>query len=283
MSGVLELSIRRQGTWPVDGSGTAVHRDRHADQFGDFGLGCAGACGTFCVRRNATVAMCGDGNCQCHKFLCFCVERTCLEGCGVQTTETLVDVGDQFAKITGERRQISLNFFAVRVHVFVGFVVRHDLSQPQRMDSFYGRNVLVLILNLAATMFMVGLIWFVQIVHYPLLAVVGMDRAIDVAVEHQRRTSWVVGFPMALEGVSTLWLMFDTPDGVNRLVPWVTGAILGIVLLSTVFLSVPLHARMAENPEPSIGRRLVTTNWPRTIGWSTRGVLVAVMLWQATR
>jgi hypothetical protein len=110
-----------------------------------------------------------------------------------------------------------------------------------------------------------------------------MDRAIDVAVEHQRRTSWVVGFPMALEGVSTLWLMFDTPDGVNRLVPWIAGGILGIVLLSTVFLSVPLHARMAENPEPSIGRRLVTTNWPRTIGWSTRGVLVAVMLWQATR
>jgi hypothetical protein len=35
---------------------------------------------------------------------------------------------------------------------------------------------LVLLANLAATFFMVGLIWFVQIVHYPLFGQVGRDR-----------------------------------------------------------------------------------------------------------
>ena len=140
-----------------------------------------------------------------------------------------------------------------------------------------------LVLNLVATCVMVGVIWFVQLVHYPLLAVIGPERSVDVAIEHQRRTAWVVGPPMAVEGVTTLWLLFDAPSGVNWFVPWVGAALLGVVLLSTVALSVPLHARMAESPDANVGRRLVSTNWPRTIGWTSRGVLALVMLWQATR
>jgi hypothetical protein len=88
---------------------------------------------------------------------------------------------------------------------------------------------------------------------------------------------------MALEGVTALWLLFDRPGGVNALLAWLAAGVLGIVLLSTVLLSVPLHARMAEHPDSTVGRRLVVTNWPRTIGWTTRGILVAVMLWQAIR
>ena len=143
--------------------------------------------------------------------------------------------------------------------------------------------MLVLLLNLVATMFMVGLIWMVQIVHYPLLALVGVDRASAVAIEHQARTARVVGLPMAVEGVTALWLMFDRPDGVNVLLAWFSAAILGVVLLCTVLLSVPLHARMAENPDATVGRRLVITNWPRTFGWTFRGILVALMMWQAIR
>ena len=132
-------------------------------------------------------------------------------------------------------------------------------------------------------MFMVGLIWMVQIVHYPLLALVGVDRAREVAVEHQARTARVVGLPMAVEGVTALWLLFDRPEGVNIFLAWFSAGILGVVLLSTVSLSVPLHARMAESPDAMIGRRLVITNWPRTIGWTLRGILVATMMWQAIR
>ena len=36
-------------------------------------------------------------------------------------------------------------------------------------------DVLLLLLHAAATLFMTGLIWFVQVVHYPLFARVGED------------------------------------------------------------------------------------------------------------
>jgi hypothetical protein len=139
-----------------------------------------------------------------------------------------------------------------------------------------------LIGNAFATCVMVGVIWFVQVVHYPLLATIGQDRASEIAQEHQRRTGWVVGAPMAIEGVTTLWLLVQRPQHVNVLLPWLAAFFLAVALASTIFLSVPLHEKMANSPTADIGARLVRTNWPRTIAWTLRGVLAAIMLLQAT-
>lgn len=138
----------------------------------------------------------------------------------------------------------------------------------------------VLVANLAATLVMVGVIWFVQVVHYPLLSVVPVESAASTAVEHQRRTSYVVGLPMAVEGVSTLGVLVMTPDAVSWWLPWVGAILLAVALGSTVLLSVPRHARMASAPDAQVGRELVTTNWPRTIAWTLRGVVCVVMLAQ---
>ena len=55
-----------------------------------------------------------------------------------------------------------------------------------------------------------------------------------------------------------------------------------VALASNLFLSVPLHEKMANSPTADIGARLVRTNWPRTVAWTLRGVLTFVMLVQAT-
>lgn len=136
----------------------------------------------------------------------------------------------------------------------------------------------MLLLNVVSTWTMVGVIWFVQIVHYPLLSVVPVESAANVAVEHQRRTGWVVMAPMAVEGVTTLLLLAMVPSGVAWFVPWLAGIPLALALGATVLLSVPRHARMATSPDAQVGRELVSTNWVRTIAWTSRGIVVTGML-----
>lgn len=140
----------------------------------------------------------------------------------------------------------------------------------------------VVVANVASAWMMTGIIWFVQVVHYPLLSVVPVESARGVAVDHQRRTARVVGVPMAVEGVTTLWLMLDAPDGVPWLLTWAGGACVAVVLLATVLLSVPRHTRMAENPDTSVGRELVLTNWPRTVAWTAHGIVSAAIVLQMT-
>ena len=50
----------------------------------------------------------------------------------------------------------------------------------------------ILLIQAAATLAMVGLIWFVQIVHYPLMAQVGRDSFAHYEASHTARTTWVV-------------------------------------------------------------------------------------------
>ena len=142
---------------------------------------------------------------------------------------------------------------------------------------------IALMANTAATIFMVGLIWFVQRVHYPLLSHVDVDQQISVGAEHQRRTGQVVGLPMAVEGVSTLVLLVNRPDQVAWELPWIGAILLAVSLGSTVFLSVPLHQKMVSHPNAEIGKKLVATNWPRTISWSLRGVICIAMCAQVMK
>jgi hypothetical protein len=82
-------------------------------------------------------------------------------------------------------------------------------------------TALVLLAHAAATLFMVGLIWFVQVVHYPLFSRVGSDAFVPYAAAHGVLTTWVVGPPMLLEFATAGWLAPRPPPGVNPVVPWV--------------------------------------------------------------
>ncbi len=130
--------------------------------------------------------------------------------------------------------------------------------------------------HLAATLFMVGLIWFVQVVHYPLFSRLTGDASIPFAVEHQRRTAWVVGLPMLTEGLTTLWLFFDPVN--SRILPLLGVLVLLKIYLSTILLQIPLHKKLSNGHDKGVVRKLVATNWIRTIGWTTRAAIAIAIV-----
>jgi hypothetical protein len=70
--------------------------------------------------------------------------------------------------------------------------------------------VWLLLVNAATTFFMVGVIWFVQIVHYPLFSSVGEAAFSEYERHHARRTGWVVAVPMLLElgtAIAMVWVI----------------------------------------------------------------------------
>lgn len=136
----------------------------------------------------------------------------------------------------------------------------------------------MLVVSAAASWAMVGLIWMVQVVHYPLLAKWSAVVPGEVARRHQRQISWVVGPLMAAEGLTALVLVVDRPDTMSALSAWVAASLLGVALLSTALVQVPLHSRLAEGHDPAVARRLITTNWVRTLAWTARGALLAAVL-----
>lgn len=137
--------------------------------------------------------------------------------------------------------------------------------------------ILLAWLHLAATLAMTGLIWFVQVVHYPLFRYARGATFADFAAAHQARTTWVVLPLMTLELVSAVALAAVPPPGGRA--PALVGLALVIVIwLSTAFLQVPDHRRLSRGFDPGAAARLVRTNWIRTCAWTARSILALTLL-----
>jgi hypothetical protein len=115
-----------------------------------------------------------------------------------------------------------------------------------------------LLLQAFATFAMTGLIWFVQVVHYPLFRAVGAPGYAEYQDQHMRLTTLVVGPLMLVEVAAALWL-------------------------STALLSVPRHEALRHGFDASAHGALVATNWIRTAAWTLRSALLLVALRAALR
>lgn len=128
---------------------------------------------------------------------------------------------------------------------------------------------------------MTGLIWFVQLVHYPLMSQVGAGGYRQYQLGHQNLTSLAVGPAMIAELLSAVALVvIDSKDPWR----WAGLAAVGALWASTALLQMPLHATLADGFNREVHARLVSTNWLRTVLWSARSALVLwliVRAWQS--
>ena len=137
---------------------------------------------------------------------------------------------------------------------------------------------LLLLLHAASSLAMTGLIWFVQLVHYPLFPYAAAGDFPAFAREHQRRTGWVVGPLMLLEAATATWLLFSPIGAAALRLAWLGWALLASIWLSTAFVQVPLHRRLSSRFDPRTVRRLVLSNWWRTVAWTARSVVAVLLL-----
>jgi hypothetical protein len=136
----------------------------------------------------------------------------------------------------------------------------------------------LLLLHAVSTWGMVGVIWFVQIVQYPLFAVVSPASFVPFHTAHMRQTTYVVLPLMLVEALTAVALAFQF----RTLGDWkVSGLSLGLLTAawgSTFLIQVPMHERLTLGFDSAVIERLVSTNWIRTAAWSGRGVVAAFLL-----
>ncbi len=162
--------------------------------------------------------------------------------------------------------------------------MRTPRSARRHFPSGDGRGrldaMLILLLNTAAVGMLIGLIWTIQLVHYPLLARVGAAELPAYIAEHQARITVLVGPWMLLELVTAALLALRPPAGADARLAWAGAALVGVIWASTALWQGPLVAKLGAGWDPVLHRELVLSNWLRTAAWTARGTLLLVLLWQ---
>ena len=117
--------------------------------------------------------------------------------------------------------------------------------------------------------FMTGVIWIIQVVHYPLMKFTKEQSWTEFHQQHSARITWIVGPVMLLE-LSSAFFMADKT--------LICAGLSIFVFVITGLISVPRHNRLATGYSASVLKSLVQTNWLRTIAWSLHSAFLLILL-----
>jgi hypothetical protein len=134
--------------------------------------------------------------------------------------------------------------------------------------------VSVEVANLIVAAVLAGLIWTIQLVHYPLFALVGVCEWPHYEAEHQRRITRLVA-PLMVANVGLSLALLADGHSASR----VLNASLAIgVFVATGLVFAPMHGRLESEAGTSAVRRLVRANWARTWAWTAQLVVAIVLI-----
>lgn len=127
---------------------------------------------------------------------------------------------------------------------------------------------LTFIANIFCSFALFGLIWCVQLVHYPFFLRADQINFIDHIGFHKQRISIIVVPLMTVELATSGILAFET----QHFAEWNLFGFIVVILiwLVTFFVQVPLHNNLSDGYDESKVQKLIKTNWIRTILWSVK-------------
>ncbi len=123
--------------------------------------------------------------------------------------------------------------------------------------------------------FMCGVIWIVQLVHYPSFYFVDTNKFEKFEHFHQKNVTFIVLPMMCLELFSNIINMVYFKNHLNIL-DYFLSFLLFTIWAITFFACIPCHRILSNGSNIHIIDKLITFNWYRTILWSMRAVLLLI-------
>jgi len=135
---------------------------------------------------------------------------------------------------------------------------------------------IIFIINLASSLFLTGLIWTVQCVHYPIFHRLNQSNFTKHIHFHKRAISLLVVPIMTIELATSTWLAWSAQ--LYPLLHQIAFIVVILIWVVTFFLQVPLHNKLSETRQVDSINMLVRSNWLRTFLWSFKAILSLTIL-----
>lgn len=137
---------------------------------------------------------------------------------------------------------------------------------------------IVFLIHLICSVFMTGVIWVIQRVQYPSFKFISKDEFNSFYNFHAFHITWIVAPIMVLELFTAAFLVYENYYS-QYFIKFVIVLLMNIILwISTFFLSVPCHNELARGRSDRVLKKLVNTNWIRTIFWTAKTIFLVVII-----
>ncbi len=129
---------------------------------------------------------------------------------------------------------------------------------------------LLLKVNFISTSIMVGVIWVIQLLHYPSFHFINDQKYIEFQHFHMQRISIIVIPAMLTELASALLLAYFFESSLTIIL---LALVIGNWAITLIFFT-NMHQKLTDGYDHSIVNRLVQINWSRTALWSLRLIIL---------
>ena len=136
----------------------------------------------------------------------------------------------------------------------------------------------IVLINIISSFFAAGLIWVIQLVHYPSMKFVSENEFESFHSFHQKKISILAMPLMAIELITSIILLIQSFENDTSLIFKINFMIVVLIWFSTFFMQVPLHQKLSKGKNDVLIDKLVFTNWFRTVLWTLRSILMLFLL-----
>ena len=129
-------------------------------------------------------------------------------------------------------------------------------------------------IHLISTAIIVGIIWVIQVVHYPSFYFIERDEYVSFQKFHMDKIAYIVVPVMLIESISGFILIYNELNTVLL----ISMILLFFIWVLTGIFFVPIHQKLTSGYQEELVEKLVKINWFRTIFWTIRLLLVMAYL-----
>ena len=130
---------------------------------------------------------------------------------------------------------------------------------------------IVINIHFASTAVMVGVIWVIQLLHYPTFHYIEKNNYSQFQKFHMNRISYIVIPAMVIEMLSGIMLVIINDDFI------ISFSLLVCIWIITFVFFTNIHQHLLSKYENTAVEKLVNLNWIRTVFWTVRLVMLFII------
>lgn len=135
----------------------------------------------------------------------------------------------------------------------------------------------IFIINLVISLIATGLIWTIQLVHYPSMKFIPEEKFTDYHTFHSQRIS-ILAIPIMLIELFTSFVLFYQNGSAYNHIFTINLLLVISIWISTFLIQVPMHNTLSSGKNAIVLNHLILSNWIRTTLWTARSLLMVSYL-----
>lgn len=141
-------------------------------------------------------------------------------------------------------------------------------------------ETIFLLFNLISTLLIAGILWFVQLVHYPLFNEMPAKNMVNYGYYHMQKISGIINLLFIIDFITIVFLLLLVNSDLSATLMLINISIFLFIVILTRITFLPIYQQISKNPNSILITKLINLNWIRTLVWSLKVIFMLIIFFE---